>query len=129
MLSDGVDSYFGASTLQDPYVDTAIRNAVEHGVAVYPIYLRGTGWRSSQVTNMAQSRLAEVAEETGGYAYFQGFSNPVTITPFLNDLNDRLANQYEVTLAGLVGKGLQPIKVRSATPGLKISGPARVYLP
>jgi len=130
MLTDGVDPYFGAAFTDDPYVDTAIQDAQKEGVTVYPIYLRGAGLygRSDWVTNMAQSRLDQLAENTGGHAYFQGFSDPVTISPFLKDVEDRLDNQYRVTIAGLSRKGLQPVKLRSELPGLKIYAPTQIFV-
>jgi hypothetical protein len=131
MLTDGVDGYWGTSTMDDPYVDAAVREALKHEVMVYSIYLRGAGFygRNGWVTNFAQSRLAEVAEETGGYAYFQGVSDPVTIVPFLSDFHDRLEHQYRLTIQALHDKGVQPVKVRTELPGLKIDGPTRIYVP
>jgi hypothetical protein len=52
----------------------------------------------------------------------------VTISPFLHDFEDRLNNQYRVTIAALNGKGVQPVKVRTEVPGLKIEAPTRIYL-
>jgi len=131
MLTDGVDRYYGTSEVDDPYVDAAARDALKESVMVYSIYLRGAGLygRSGWVTNFAQSRLNQVSDETGGYAYFQDFTDPVTISPFLKDFQDRLDNQYRVTLEDLNGKGVQPIKVRTELPSLKIQAPTRVYVP
>jgi hypothetical protein len=97
---------------------------------VYSIYLRGAGLygRTDWVTQFAQSRLMEVSEETGGYAYSMGFTDPVTITPFLKDFRDRLDNQYRVTIEGWNDKGVQPVKLRTELRGLKIEGPTRIYL-
>lgn len=131
MLTDGVDRYFGTSMMDDPYTDSAIRDALSHGVAVYSIYLRGSGvyGRGAWTKDFAQSRLQQVAEQTGGYAYFQDFSDPVTIAPFLSDFQNRLANQYVITVAGLHGHGVLEVKVRSELPSVKVTGPVRVYLP
>jgi len=128
MLTDGIDRYYGPQTIDDPYVDNAIRSAVKDGVMVYSIYVRGAGLygRNDWVTNMGQSHLIQVTEQTGGYAYFEAYTDPVTIAPFLYDLQERLENQYAVTIEASV-KGLQSIKLRSAVPGLKLSGPTRVY--
>jgi hypothetical protein len=129
MLTDGVDRYFGTSIMDDPYVDAAIGDALKQGVMVYSIYLRGAGLygRSEWATNFAQSRLNEVSQETGGYAYFQDFTDPVSISPFLSDFQDRLANQYRVTLE-MNKRGVQPVKFRTELPGLKIQGPTHVYV-
>ena len=130
MLTDGVDRYFGTEIEDDPYVDGAIQDALKSGVTVYSIYLRGAGFygRGDVVTNFAQSRLSEVSQETGGYAYFDDFMDPVTITPFLNDLHDRFENQYEVTFQALTEHGMQPVKLRTELPGLKIECPSRVFV-
>jgi hypothetical protein len=130
MLTDGVDRYYGASIVDDPYVDTAIHDAQKQGVMVYSIYLRDAGGydQGGWVTNVAQSRLSEVGQETGGYAYFMDFSDPVTISPFLKDFQNRLDHQYQVTIQAF-DKGLQPVQVRSELRGVKIQGPGHIYVP
>jgi hypothetical protein len=130
MLTDGVDRYYSTASMDDPYVDAAIRAALKEGVMVYSIYLRGAGLygHSGWATNFAQSRLIEVSQETGGYAYFQGFTDPVTISPFLKDFQDRLENQYQVTIEALNEKGVQPVKLQTEVPGLKIQGPTHIYV-
>jgi hypothetical protein len=131
MLTDGVDRYYGTAVVDDPYVDAAIHDTLKEGVMVYSIYLRGAGdyGRSDWQTTIAQSRLIDVSEETGGYAYYLGFTDPVTISPFLKDFQDRLANQYQMTIAGLNKKGVQPVKLRTEAPGLKVQGPTHIYVP
>jgi len=130
MLTDGVDRYYTPSIMDDPYVDRAIDKALKKGVLVYSIYLRGAGRYGSGdwSTNVAQSRLIQVSEETGGNAYFQDFGDPVSISPFLKDFRQRLDNQYLVTLGALQEKGVQPVKLRTETPGMKVDGPTRVYV-
>jgi hypothetical protein len=131
MLTDGVDPYYGAGDLNDPYVNAAIHDAMKEGLMVYSIYLRGAGpyGRSDWATNYAQSRLMEVSDETGGYAYSMGLTDPVTLSPFLKDLRERLDNQYRVTIEAWNQKGVQPVKVRSELRAVKIDGPSRIYLP
>jgi len=131
MLTDGVDRYYDAATLEDPYVDAAIQDTLKQGVMVYSIYLRGAGLygRGNWATTIAQSRLTDVSEETGGCAYFMGFTDPVTISTFLKDFQDRLANQYQLTISALNKKGVQPVKLRTEMPGLKVEGPTRIYVP
>ena len=131
MLTDGVDRYYGAAMMDDPYVDAAIHDALKSGVMVYSIYLRGAGLygRGNWATTVAQSRLMDVSDETGGHAYFLGFTDPVTISPFLNDFRDRLANQYRLTIAALNKKGVQPVKLRTELPGLVVQGPTHIYVP
>jgi len=131
MLTDGVDPYWGTGTMDDPYMDEAVHNALKQGVMVYSIYLRGTGLygRNGWVTNFAQSRLIQLGEETGGYAYFEDFRDPVDIAPFLSDLRDRLDHQYQVVLAPPGEKGYLQAKLRTETKALKVTGPTLVYVP
>jgi hypothetical protein len=132
MLTDGIDEYYNNTTvLDDPYVDTAISDALKHGVMVYSIYLRGAGYRglNSRVIETAQSRMMEVSDQTGGYAYFEEFTDPVSVTPFMKDLQDRLNNQYEATFQVSSAKGIRPVKLKTETPGLKVTGPSRIYVP
>lgn len=131
MLTDGVDRYFNNSEVDDPYVDAAVHDALKNGIVVYSIYLRDAGiydWSGRSIL-FAQSRLEQVSDETGGYAYSQELTNPVSISPFLDNLQNRLDHQYRVTIEALNVKGVQPVKVRSEAPGLKIEGPTRVYVP
>ena len=129
MLTDGVDRYYGASVIDDPYVDEAVNSALKNRVVVYSIYLFGSGLygRGPWTQNIAQSRLIEASDQTGGNAYYEGFTDPVAIAPFLSDLQERLENQYRVTIQAN-GKGVQPVKVHTETPGLKIAAPTRIYV-
>jgi hypothetical protein len=130
MLTDGVDRYYETQTIDDPYVDSAMHDALKDGMLVYSIYLRGAGFlgrRGGEVTNFAQSRLIEVSQETGGHAYFEAFTDPVTIAPFLEDFQNRLENQYQVTLDLVNGKGDERVKVRTEVPGVKIEAPTHIY--
>jgi hypothetical protein len=129
MLTDGIDRYDATGTIDDPYVDAAVHDVLKDGMQVYAIYLRGAGrlGGSGEVANFAQSRLMEVSQKTGGHAYFEAFSDPVTIAPFLSDFQNRLQNQYQVTLDLSNEKGDQQLKVRTEVPGLKIEAPTYVY--
>jgi hypothetical protein len=131
MLTDGVDRYYDNSSVEDPYVDEAIHDALKQGVLVYSIYLRDAGLydRGGQTTLFAQSRLSMVGQATGGCAYFQDFTDPVTIAPFLNDFQNRLNHQFQVTVEAINERGVQPVQVRSELRGVKIQGPTRVYVP
>jgi hypothetical protein len=132
MLTDGIDPYYNNTTVfEDPYLDTAVSDALKHGVMVYSIYLRGAGryGLSTQMITTAQSRLMEVSDQTGGYAYSEELSDPVSVTPFMKDLQDRLNNQYQITFQAASAKGVQPVKLRTETRGLKVTGPTRIYVP
>mgnify|MGYP001597864601 CR=1 FL=1 len=128
MLTDGIDRYYTNDSLDDPYVNAAIRDVQKRAIGVYSIYLRGAGMYpgGGWAVNVGQSRLLQVTDQTGGRTYYEGLNNPVSLAPFLEDLDDRLANQYKITLA-TAARGPQAIKLRTEVPGLKITGPARIY--
>jgi hypothetical protein len=131
MLTDGVDRYNTGGDLEDPYMDAAIHDALRRGVMVYSIYLSGAGTygRRGRPLIYGQSHLIEVGEETGGYAYFEDFRDPVTITPFLNDLRDRLEHQYQVTFGAVNEKGFVSAKLHTESKGVKVVGPTLVFVP
>ena len=128
MMTDGVDPYYSNAIMDDPYVDEAVHGAVERGIMVYSIYLHGAGvyGQSGWIENTAQSRLIEVSRETGGFAYWQGFGDPVSISPFLRDFRERLENQYQVTIGASNEKGFHAVKYQTELPGVKIEGPGLV---
>jgi hypothetical protein len=130
MFTDGVDRYYDMTSMDDPYVDAAVRDTLRSGIAVYSVYLRGAGDFSQfgRATNLAQSRLIEVSDQTGGYAYFQGFGDPVSIAPFMDDFRNRLANQYKLTYQAKAAPGVQAVKLRTELPGIKIEAPTRIYV-
>jgi hypothetical protein len=130
MLTDGVDRYYEDNFSQDPYVDAAIKDSQHFGVLVFSIYFRGTGRYSEHGwgQNMSQSRLIQVSQATGGEAYFEEFQSPVSLTPFLQQFQQRLNRQYRVTFVANRNSGLQKVNFRSEVPGVKISGPEQVLV-
>jgi hypothetical protein len=131
LFTDGVDRYFeDPSVVDDPYADAAIDSALKNGVMVYPIYLRGAGryGTGDWVTSLAQSRLIQVSQQTGGCAYLEDFTDPVSISGFLNDFQGRMENQYMVTFETPGGHGFQAVKVRSELPEVKIEAPSRIWV-
>ncbi|HUP02707.1 MAG TPA: hypothetical protein VMU19_01880 [Bryobacteraceae bacterium] len=131
LFTDGVDRYYtDPRIIDDPYVDGAVDSALKSHIAVYTVYLRGEGSYGTtdwQIT-MAQSRLLQVSRETGGFAYQDTLSNPVSIAPYLSDFSLRLANQYRVTFQAANRQGFQPVTLKTELPHVKIAAPARVYV-
>jgi hypothetical protein len=99
MITSGIDTvYTGA--YQNPYVDASIQDAQCAGVVVYSIYTPSAGhfghsyWR----TYWGQNYLSQLSEETGGESYYMaGPEGPVSFTPYLDKLNEQLANQFLLT--------------------------------
>jgi hypothetical protein len=133
MISDGYDRYYGQNDLLDPYLDAAINDAQRSGIVVSTLYNPGVGThrRSSFSTYVGQVYLAQVADRTGGQAYYIGFSTPaVAFAPFLNDLSNRLKHQYLLSFLAEPEKkaGLEPVKLVSEVPNMELVAADRVYV-
>jgi hypothetical protein len=134
MITDGVDLYYGRQyDPNDPYVQAAITDAQKARIIVHSIFYRNTGrFDNSQWTEAgAQNYLLQVSQGTGGRAYWQGFGNPVSFSPFLDDLSTRLKNQYELGILAKPGNKpqLQTLKVKVSTPGTKVDAPQKILVP
>jgi hypothetical protein len=123
MVSDGVDRYSGLRyDPEDPYVQSAIKDAQKAGIIVYSIYFTEAGRvdRRGIATDSGQNYLIQVSGDTGGEAYYQGFGNPVSFTPFLSDIQRKLQNQYELSFVAQPKKDLQPLTVKTSQPNTKL---------
>jgi hypothetical protein len=134
MITNGVDPYNGSTSIlnQDsPYVQTAQEDAQRAGVAVYSIAFTEAGMRGRRGSFSGQSYLSQVAEATGGRSFYQGFGNPVSLGPFLDDFRKAINESYTINFmanAPLSKRDtLTRIKVRTSQPGVKVHGPAGVH--
>jgi len=134
MASDGSDPSYGGGDLQDPYLEAAIDDAQRAGIVISAIYTPGAGhfghsyWR----THWGQLYLSELAERTGGEAYYIGFTGaPVTFTPYLDEEARRLTHQYLLTFLAQPPKksGLQRVKIRTEVPKVDLVTAEDVYVP
>ena len=132
MISDGIDR-FGGNGPSNPYVDSAVHEAQRAGVVVYTIFATGVGHYGHSLwsINWGQSYLAQVAEQTGGEAWFQGFQTPISLAPYLDDLSHRLTQQYLLSFIPKQEKksGFQRIKLRTELPNVELVGQESVYVP
>src|SRR6202790_1294214 len=123
MITDGIDRYWGSGP-DNAYVDSVIEQAQRAGVIVFTIYTPGEGhyghsfWRM----NWGQNYLSQVADETGGEAYYLGFGAPVTFAPYLEDITRRLGRQYLLTFIPKPEKkaGMQRVKLQTEVPNAEL---------
>lgn len=133
LISDGLDASRGldaASALQSLDLDRAILKAQRKSVAIYSFYSEGsiTQNANSFIVNQAQGSLLRISEETGGRAFFQGTSSPVSFDPFLEDLGLLLNRQFAITyLSTHSRKGFHKVRVTSTNPEIKIDHPKGYY--
>jgi len=134
VVSDGIDRYYGAGDLSDPYVESATDDAAKAGIAVSAIYTPGAGHfgHSYYQTYWGQIYLSEVAEKTGGEAYYLGFPNaPVSFAPYLDQFAHRLGNQYILSFLAKPGKkaGWRKIRLMTEVHGVDLVSAGRVWVP
>jgi len=133
MLTPGVGAFdLGSEYVRNIFVDAAIADAQRAGIIVYAIYALGIGHTGHSLwfNIWAQNYLAQLTEETGGEAYSLNFGSPVSIAPYLSDLETHLNHQYWLTFTAKPDgkKGLQHVKVTTEVPGAELLSPDKVYL-
>jgi hypothetical protein len=129
MITDGVDPYNGSTSITNqnsPYVDTAIKDAQRAGAAVYSMYFSDAGIRGGRASFSGQSYLAQVADGTGGTAYYQGNGNPVSMQPYLNDFQKAISETYIATFPAPGGKDFVQLKLSTTLPKTKLHAPTQV---
>ncbi len=132
MISDGVDEYNPRYDPEDPYVLAAIDATNRAGLVIFPIYYRDQGRFGSSFyeTNAGQNYLTQVADATGGNFYYEGLTNPVSLTPFLSDFKTRLNNQYELSVPVRPDKKVSyaDLKLKTDIGSLKLKAANRVVV-
>jgi hypothetical protein len=129
MITNGVDPYNGSTSIMNqnsPYVDAAVTDAQRAGVAVYSMYFSDAGIRGGRASFSGQSYLAQIADGTGGTAYYQGNGNPVSMEPYLKQFQKAISETYVATFAAPAGRGLVQLKVSTKLPKTKLHAPAYV---
>jgi VWFA-related protein len=138
MFTDGIDRFRGqysrlSALSPSPDLNSASDVCQRAGILVHSIYVRGTGHRSRNfwILTGGQNGLAQLADETGGEAYFLGFQNPVSLRPYLDQLQTVLGNQYWLGFEMTPGKKaeLRSVDVDAEISGVDISSANGVLVP
>lgn len=127
MVSDGVDVSRGFdSSFQSVDLDRAITEAQRRAVAVYAFFSPTVAANGNvNLIPNGQSSLQKLSDQTGGHAFFQGFSAPTSFDPFIRELNAALERQIALTyLSTHPKKGFHRIKMISLTPDVDLNYPA-----
>jgi hypothetical protein len=132
MVSDGIDYYNRRFDPEDPYVQAAITDSVRAGMVIYSIYWQNQGRldRTMYGNYSGQNLLTELDEATGGKNLWEGFTNPVTFQPYLDEVTQRLNNQYEIGFtAPLKGKPeVATLRLKLTAPGAEVDSPQQVVV-
>jgi len=129
MITNGVDPYNGSTSItnQDsPYVNSAILDAQRAGVPVYSIYFTDAGFRGGRGSFSGQSYLSQLAQGTGGIAFYLGTGNPVSLAPFLNQFKGALAETYVATFPVEENKKMVSLKLSTTLAKTKLRGPDQI---
>lgn len=129
LVSDGLDVSRGVDSsgpTQSLDLQRAITEAQRRSVAVYSFFAPAAlTTRDNNLIGNAQSSLERLSDETGGHAFFQGFSAPTSFDPFIRELNSALDRQIALTyLSTHLKKGFHRVKITSSSPGVAINYPA-----
>jgi hypothetical protein len=127
-ISRGIDSAAPGLSLD---LDRAILKAQRSGTAVYSIYAAATSTNNGNtvLVSYGQGSLNRLTDETGGRAFFQGTSTPVSFEPYLRELGKILSRQFALTfLSTGAKKDLRRIEIISDNPEIIIEYP-RSYVP
>jgi len=133
LVGDGHDRLRG-DLPESPDLGRAIDSALKTGIVVHTLYARvGRLGRLSFDLTLAQGNLTKLASETGGQSFFQGLDTPISFTPFLNQLDMVLHNQYFLTFATAStdkAKGeLRRFQLTTEQRNVSITAPRRVFVP
>ena len=127
LVSDGIDISRGVeSSLPGSGFDLqrAINEAQRLGVAVYSIYEPTVEASNQFLIGNGQGSLARLSNETGGRAFFEGTSAPVSIDHSLRDVDTLLSRQFALTyLSTHTDKGFHKVRVVATL------GEGEVYYP
>lgn len=133
VIADGIDRFRGDPA--SPDVPATIERAQKTGIVIHTLYAEGADYVAHNLfrKNYGQSNLAEMADATGGQAFFQGLNTPISFTPYLNQLDMVLHNQYFLTFT--TGRSqkkegeLRAFRVRSEQHNVEILAARRIFVP
>jgi hypothetical protein len=132
MITDGIDRYNGLRyDPSNPYINATIRDVIRNRAVVYSIYYHDAGFadRTEAGVDSGQNYLTQLSQAVGGEFFYQGTGNPVDFTPYLNEINRKLANQYELTVTPPAGaKNIVNLKVQVSAPNTRTQAPQQIFV-
>ena len=127
LVSDGLDISRGldsSTPTQSIDLQRAITEAQRRSVAIYSIYVPSAGSGNSAVNLNGQSCLERLSSETGGRAFFQGTSAPVSFQPFLKQIDSLLGKQIALTyMSTHTKKGFHKLDIKPLERDVEIRHP------
>jgi hypothetical protein len=131
LMSSGIDALQPGPS--NTYLEQAIAQAQRRGIQISAIYAGRNGHlgRTLSQLNWGQNNLSQLADETGGEAYFQALQMPLSFGPYLDDFASRLTHQFKLTFLAKSGNepGLKRIRLQTEVPNAELVAAEKVYVP
>lgn len=116
----------------DADVDTAIAVAQRTGTNIFSIYTPASLLNRQRYWDgmNGQMNMSRLSDSTGGTAFYLGLHSPVTIQPYLSELQRMFNNQYILSFTAKGGKksGLQPVKLSTEVAGVDFAAHDAVWV-
>jgi hypothetical protein len=138
MVTDGIDRARGGPRPRglspiSADVDSASAVAQRTGTIIHTIYSPGVGrlYHNFWEANNGQSGIAKLSDETGGESFFLGLQAPVSLQPYLDQIQKILENQYLLTFETNPGKkaGPQYVSLSTEVAGVEFASADSVWVP
>lgn len=133
VVTDGVDIFENVG-YANMFVDIAVADAQHAGVQVFCFYAPGAGHASHSpaLIRGGQAYLAQLAEETGGEAYFNvnELEPSPSFDPYLADMARHFAHQFRVTFLAtpVAGHAFQRVTFTTPLPNVDLVSAHGFYL-
>ncbi|MGB8061648.1 MAG: hypothetical protein WCF26_07125 [Candidatus Sulfotelmatobacter sp.] len=137
MVTDGIDR--ARRTLPwrglriNPDVDSASDVAMRTGTIIHTIYAPGVGRyrRNYWEATSGQMGIAKLSDVSGGESFFLGLETPVSFTPYLDQLQKILDNQYLLTVSAQPGRKTQlhNVTIDTEVAGVELASADAVWVP
>jgi hypothetical protein len=119
--------------VEDPYADQSVEAAEKSGIGVHTILLPNPRYQSTFSSNISEGKLIDATTNTGGQTLFEGAFVPVSLAPFLKQLDAALNSQYLLTFTidqnNKKGGELRPLRVQVEEHNVKLYAPKLVLVP
>jgi hypothetical protein len=117
----------------DPYADEASDDVVKAGLTVHVIPIAGTRYTFSFRGEISAGKLIQISDNTGGQTVGGELGAPISLTPYLNQLNRIFRNQYLLTFAAQAPEKkngeVRDLQVRLEEHNVKVWAPKQVLIP
>jgi hypothetical protein len=137
MVTDGIDrarrTLPGRGLRINTDVDSASDVAIRTGTVIHTIYAPGVGRyrRNYWEATSGQMGIAKLSDVSGGESFFLGLDTPVSFTPYLDQLQKILDNQYLLTVSAQPGKKTQlhNLTIDTEVAGVELASADAVWVP